>query len=95
MRKFKLIKEYPGSPKLGAIVDMDVDEISYLIVDIDEEQNSDCTDLSLHPEYWEEIKLFTKEELIECVKALVKDRFYTEDVITKCVEEWIIKTRNK
>lgn len=58
MRKFRLIKEYPGSPKLGTIVEKDERYGSHIYKYI--ESNSNFGVLKYHvednPEYWEEIK---------------------------------------
>ena len=58
MRKFRLIKEYPGSPKIGTIVEKDERYGSHIYKYI--ESNSNFGVLKYHvegnPEYWEEIK---------------------------------------
>lgn len=58
MRKFRLIKEYPGSPKLGTIVEKDERCGSHIYKY--RESNSNFGVLKYHvednPEYWEEIK---------------------------------------
>lgn len=57
MRKFRLIKEYPGSPKLGTIVEKE--EICGSHVYIHEGSNNIFGILKSHvegnPEYWEEV----------------------------------------
>ena len=58
MKKFRLIREYPGSPKLGTIVEKDERYGSHIYKYI--ESNSNFGVLKYHvegnPEYWEEIK---------------------------------------
>ena len=57
MKKYKLIKEYPGSPKLGTIVEKDERYGSYIYKYI--ESNRNLGVLKYHvednPEYWEEV----------------------------------------
>ena len=58
MRKFRLIKEYPGSPKLGTIVQKEFD-ISFLYVIQESESEFRPCVIKEHvednPEYWEEV----------------------------------------
>lgn len=57
MRKFRLLREYPGSPKLGTIVEKDERYGSHIYKYI--ESNSNFGVLKYHvegnPEYWEEV----------------------------------------
>lgn len=57
MRKFRLIKEYPGSPKLGTIVEKDERYGSHIYKY--KESNNSFGVLKYHvednPEYWEEL----------------------------------------
>jgi hypothetical protein len=63
MKKFKLIKEYPGSPKLGQIALPYTDSknaVAHYIVDRNDKK--DCNFIALskkwvenQPEYWEEV----------------------------------------
>lgn len=57
MRKFRLIREYPGSPKLGTIVEKDERCGSHIYKY--RESNSNFGVLKYHvegnPEYWEEV----------------------------------------
>jgi len=57
MKKYKLIKEYPGSPKLGTIVEKDERCGSHIYKY--RESNSNFGVLKYHvednPEYWEEV----------------------------------------
>ena len=57
MRKFRLIREYPGSPKLGTIVEKDERYGSHIYKY--KESNSNFGVLKYHvegnPEYWEEV----------------------------------------
>lgn len=63
MKKFKLIKEYPGSPKLGQIAlpyTDNKDAVAHYIVDRNDKKDCDFIALSKkwvenQPEYWEEI----------------------------------------
>lgn len=49
MKKFKLIKEYPGSPKLNTIVDLERSVNGQIV------QGKWCYDIDKTPEFWEEV----------------------------------------
>ena len=53
MKKFKLIKEYPGSPKLGTIKPKDT--IISGITFFDREKTPERDWIENYPEFWEEI----------------------------------------
>ena len=58
MRKFRLIKEYPGSPKLGTVVQKEFNiSFLYLILESESEFRLGVTKEHVedNPEYWEEI----------------------------------------
>lgn len=73
MKKYKLIKEYPGSPELGTIALPYTDSRDRVVHYIVEHTRKDCDYLALpkkhiedNPEYWEEENdiwwlVFTKE----------------------------------
>lgn len=52
MTKFKLIKEYPGSPKLG----IEVEAINDICYSIPRGYHLSLKDVKNYPEYWEEVK---------------------------------------
>ena len=49
MKKYKLIKEYPGSPELGTSIDMVTPDTYFTY------HNSKPIQLKDYPEYWEEV----------------------------------------
>ena len=59
-KKYKLIKEYPGSPKLGTILS-EFDDDSY--VDSDSEKLIDRDLVDNFPELWQELIDMSKEQL--------------------------------
>ena len=69
MKKFKLIKEYPGSPSYPGIQVMEVNDryeyrnITGGLIYFDKEE------IEIYPEYWEEIK----EEIKEVKKSFTRD----------------------
>jgi hypothetical protein len=55
MRKFKLIREYPNSPKIGTIAEKKDEHSCYHLSDIFHQPlNSVC--IENYPEFWEEVK---------------------------------------
>jgi hypothetical protein len=57
MRKFKLIKEYPGSPELGTIVEKELRSSSSYFYRSGDRRICVFNDhVENNPEYWEEIK---------------------------------------
>ena len=62
MQKFKLIKEYPGSPKLGQIALPYTDSKNAVVHYVVDHPKKDCDYLAIskkhiedNPEYWEEV----------------------------------------
>lgn len=63
MRKYKLIKEYPGSPELGQIASPYRGSENSIVHYVVEHKKKDCDYLAIrqkyienNPEYWEEVK---------------------------------------
>jgi hypothetical protein len=59
MKKYKLIKEYPKSPKLGCYIEIDDSDNGFV-----ELTSNEYVKLSDYPDYWQEIKepLFITED---------------------------------
>ena len=56
MKKYKLIREYPGSPKLGTIVEKELrSSVSYFYRSGDKRICVHTTHVENNPEYWEEV----------------------------------------
>jgi hypothetical protein len=64
MKKFKLIKEYPGSPKLGQIALPYTDSKNQIVhYIVERNQKNDCDYVAIpkkhvedNPDYWQEVK---------------------------------------
>ena len=58
VKKYKLIKEYPGSPKLNSIVEeFNLEHHRYYkLIDSKYTQTPHFTEIENYPEYWKEVK---------------------------------------
>lgn len=55
MKKYKLIKEYPGSPKIGAIAKSDKIDYVYYYLEKDSHTGIGSSIIENNPEFWKEI----------------------------------------
>ncbi len=58
MKTYKLIKEYPGSPKLGASVSISTNSKSYFFRNENKSIYVLIEHVENHPNFWEEVKNF-------------------------------------
>jgi hypothetical protein len=55
MKKYKLIKEYPGSPELGTVVEKQIKSQTYYHIHNDRKFGVLSEHVEDNPEYWEEV----------------------------------------
>lgn len=84
MKKYKLIKEYPGSPKLGTVVHNKRDPKWYHAVD-NEDIFRGHNEIENHPEFWEEI--------VEYPIGTKAKNHFTQAIYTKEIDGWYTSSK--